>query len=138
VFSLTDSILIVSEDPEFVVRAQESLQSDGLRVVGCLGPAHTECVLDVAAICPLAFIYSIALIDSPPSGVFGHHWKQIPVGAYAERLQRAHPEMFVVLTGAPESFSGAQGEVAHTQDRALGLQLVRQLARTESRPIPTT
>lgn len=105
------TVLVVSEDPVLIHRASETLGPSGVRVTGCLGPAHSRCKLEDRSSCPLAEHAEVALVDSPSSGVFTCHWKVIQAGDYAERLQRAHPDCTVVLCGAPEGSTGPTGEV---------------------------
>lgn len=120
-------VLIVSESPEFLAEAHKALRPQGGRVIACLGPAQAPCFLDDRGSCPLAGHCAVVLVDSPPSGVFHHHWLEIPVGIYSERLQRAHPETLVLLVGAPVGSSGPTGEVAGVLDRASALDIVRSL-----------
>jgi hypothetical protein len=124
-----DEILLVSEDPQFVFEMQTSMDKQGLKVIGCLGPAHTHCnLIDDDSDCPLTTNAFLAIVDSPPSGVFNYHWKSEPAGIYAEKLARRHPECFVILCGAPTALAGASGEVAHVPDRAAALELLQWVA----------
>lgn len=120
-------VLVVSESPEFVAEAHKALRPSGARVIACLGPAQAPCYLDDEGSCPLAGHCAVVFVDSPPSGVFTCHSLQVQAGAYAERLQRAHPKTLVLLAGAPVGTSGPTGEVAQVADRDSGLDIVRSL-----------
>src|SRR5918994_6728454 len=115
---LLSNVLVVSEDPGFIVRVQALLRRDGVEVRGCLGPANVPCALKLEGVCPLAEGADVVLVDSPRSGSFMYEWASMPVGNYAERLARTHPEVSVILCGAPEGLSGAVGEVTHVESRA--------------------
>lgn len=121
-------VLIVSEDPALIHHASQELRDVGMRVVGCLGPAHSRCKLEDGETCSLARKAHVALVDSPSSGAFICHWKIVPSGDYAKRLQRAHPECKVILCGAPEGSAGASGEVIHAAHTSSALLLLRELA----------
>jgi hypothetical protein len=124
-----DEVLLVSEDPRFIVDMQTVMAERGLNVIGCLGPAHTHCdLIDDHADCPLADNAFMAIVDSPPTGVFNFHWKSEPAGTYAEKLASRHPDCFVVLCGAPVGLSGTSGEVAHVSDRPGAIQLLEWVA----------
>src|SRR5687767_2124635 len=92
------SVLIVSERPEYIVGAQQTLRPLGVKVVGCLGPCHGPCYLDEYDFCPLVGHADVAIVDTPQSGAFTHHWRELGAGTYAEELARLHPSCFVVLS----------------------------------------
>ena len=121
-------VLLVSEDPEFVVRANNELSGVGVRVTACLGPAHSSCLIDADGYCSLARNASAAIVDSPASGRFQCHWRSIPSGVYAERLARTHPDTFVLLAGADRGNPGRCGEVATTGSRDDALELILLMA----------
>ncbi len=121
------SVLVVSEDPVFIHTASETFRSSGVRVVGCLGPAHSRCILEEHDSCPLADRATIALVDSPATGAFTRYWKVVQSGSYAERLQRSHPDCTVILCGAPEGAAGPTGEVAHATSARSALALLHAL-----------
>lgn len=128
------SVLLVSERPEFIVGAQQTLRPLGVRVVGCLGPCHGPCYLDEYDSCPLAQHADVAIVDTPDSGSFSYHWKELPAGTYAEELARLHPSCFVVLcNGSQVGTAGASGEVAHVHDDVAALELVRSMATHPAR-----
>ena len=123
---MVDHVLVVSEDPGFIVRIQD-LRSDGVEVRGCLGPANNPCSLKLEGVCPLADGADVVVVDSPRSGSFLYEWASMPAGDYAERLARAYPEVPVILCGAPEGSSGAVGEVTHVANRAAAVDLLTAL-----------
>ena len=125
--SLLDHVLVVSEDPGFVVRVQELLRPDHVEVRGCLGPANNPCALKLEGVCPLAEGADVVIVDSPRSGSFLYEWASMPAGDYAERLARAYPEVPIILCGAPEGRSGAVGEVTHVRDRAAAVDFLLAL-----------
>jgi len=120
-------LLVVSEEPGFIVRMQELLRHDGVEVRGCLGPANNPCSLKLEGICPLAQGADLVLVDSPRSGSFIYEWASMPAGDYAERLSHAHPGRPVILCGAPVGSSGAVGEVTHIENRAAALDFLHVL-----------
>jgi hypothetical protein len=127
--AFSHKVLLVSEDPGFIVELETMMRGRGFEVLGCLGPAHTHCdLVDDHTDCPLAADAFVAIIDSPPSGAFEYQWKAEPAGLYAEKLAARHPDCFVVLCGAPLSLSGPTGEVAHVPDRVAAIQLMEWLA----------
>lgn len=105
-------VLVVSEDPAFIERVRGTVTELGIRVIACLGPTASPCFLDESGVCPLAAGVSIALIDAPPGGSFRYHWRQVPAAEYAERLQRAHPDTFVVVSSRDDCSPGPTGEIA--------------------------
>lgn len=122
-----DHVLVVSEDPRFIVRMQDLLRVKGVEIRGCLGPANTPCSLQSKAVCPLAEGAGLVIVDSPRSGSFVYEWSSMPAGRYAERLSRAHPGAPVILCGAPEGASGPSSEVTHVENRAAAEELLRAL-----------
>ena len=121
---LVNDVLVVSEDPGFIVRTQESLRPDGVEVRGCLGPANNPCSLRLEGVCPLAEGADVVIVDSPRSGSFLYEWASMPAGDYAERLARTYPGAPVILCGAPEGSSGAVGEVTHVANRAAAIDFL--------------
>ena len=105
-------VLVVSEDPAFIERVRATVTESGLRLIACLGPTASPCFLDDSGVCPLAAGASIALVDAPPGGSFRYHWHQVPAAEYAEKLQRAHPGTFVVVSSRDDSSPGPTGEIA--------------------------
>jgi hypothetical protein len=124
-------ILVVSEDPFFIEEANAVLSCAGARVVGCLGPAHTDCDLCVKGSCAFASSVAVVLVDSPRSGTFRYHTVGIPAGEYAEALQRHHPETHVMLCGAPVGSAGPTGEIARATDRHQALYVLTRLLRRD-------
>lgn len=118
------TVLLVSEDPGFIVDTQARFRPDGIRVIGCLGPGQDPCQLDSKGMCSLTSHSSVVVIDSPASGVFGRRWKTVPVGTYAEHLAAVHQDAFIILCGAPIGASGPTGEVAHVGDRTAATELI--------------
>lgn len=118
------SLLVVSEEPAIIHAAAETLKSSGVRVIGCLGPAHSHCNLEDHDSCPLADHATIALVDSPTTGSFTCHWKRVQSGTYAERLQSMHPGCAVILCGAPQGPAGPSGDVAHATSVGSALALL--------------
>jgi hypothetical protein len=123
-------ILLVTEDPYFIQETTAVLEWSGAKVISCLGPAHTDCYLYDKGSCPLARSVDIALVDSPQDGEFRYHATEIAAGAYAESLQRGHPQTHVVLCGAPEGFSGPTGEVGLVADHRQALFVLTRLLRS--------
>lgn len=108
-------VLVVSEDPSFIQRVRETVSEMGVRVIACLGPAASPCFLDDTGMCPLAAGVSVVLVDAPPGGAFRYHWHEIGAADYAERLQRAHPGTFVIVSSSGDTFPGPTGEIAVLQ-----------------------
>ena len=123
-------VLVVSEDPYFLDEASIVLGYDGVRVVGCLGPAHTACELYVNGSCPLTMHSDVVLVDSPKSGEFRYRLEAVPAGKYAEDLQRRHVGAHVLLCGAPIGRSGPTGEVSVLEDRREALFIITRFLRT--------
>lgn len=121
--SRTVTLLVVSEDPEFVERVRDRCRPSGARVVACLGPSQSPCLMDVKESCGLAANAEVVLVDSPPTGVFGGCWGTIPAGSYAEKLAARHPSTFVILV-APVGLAGPTGEVTSVSSRERALDLV--------------
>lgn len=117
-------VLVVSEDPSFIVEIQNECRAAGARTVGCLGPAHSPCYLDVTETCPLATESLLAIVDAPDSGSFRYHTRETTAGAYAEAIALRHPRTLVVLCGAGEG-DGPTGEVTCIDERADVLDLLR-------------
>ncbi|MGI8708921.1 MAG: hypothetical protein ACR2LG_12095 [Actinomycetota bacterium] len=134
---LSPRVLVVSEDPCFIERARAIVGTEGGRLIACLGPTASPCILDEKLVCPLAARTAVALVDAPAGGVFRHHWREIPAGDYAVRLQRAHPQTFVILSVLAVGQAGPTGEVAVGEGRDEALQqlvwLLRALAIARSR-----
>ena len=61
-------VLVVSEDQAFIERVRATVTELGIRLIACLGPTASPCLLDETGVCPLAAGASIALIDAPPGG----------------------------------------------------------------------
>lgn len=129
---LSPPVLVVSEDPFFIERARALIGSEGGRVVACLGPTASPCILDEKLVCPLAARAAVALVDAPAGGVFRHHWKEMPAGDYAARLQRAHPQTFVLLCVAAVGQAGPTGEVHVGEGRDEALRQLVWLLRTNA------
>jgi hypothetical protein len=125
----TTDIIVVSEDPYFIEEANAVLSRVGARVIGCLGPAHTDCDLYDKRLCALAGHAAIAIVDSPRSGTFRYHTVEYASGEYAEALQRRHPEAHVILWGAPVGGAGPTGEIATTETRRQALSVLTRLLR---------
>lgn len=123
--SKTMKALIVSEDPEFIFRAQEMMHGR-CKVVGCLGPVNTPCPLETEGRCSLAESADVVIVDAP-SGVFSHRSTSSPAGPYAGHLRAACPESLVVLE-SPDFVAGATGGTAHVSDRKHALALLKALA----------
>lgn len=119
-------VLAVSEDPDYIQDLRGAVEERGATLVACLGPAASPCFLDKREVCPLAASSDIVLIDAPPSGCFKNHSLEIEAGDYAERLQRAHPDILVVLV-APIEGAGPTGEVMVTEGRTSAYLLLDQL-----------
>lgn len=122
-------VLVVSEDPFFFDAVRTLVATEGGRVIACLGPAASPCILDRKDVCPLAAGSAIAIVDAPPDGVFRYHWKEISAGEYAERLQAAHQETYVLLSATEAGVTGPTGEVAVTVDRVETLHLLQWVLR---------
>lgn len=118
-------VLIVSEDPDFIEETRAVLQSKTAPVISCLGPAQSECELDVGGWCPLASHVGMVIVDAPQNGVFRWHQWELPAGSYASRLARIHPSAFVLLVGAEVGRSGPAGGVAHAADRSEALSIIQ-------------
>lgn len=123
-------VLVVSEDPFFIEAVRTLVVTEGGRVVACLGPAASPCILDQKDVCPLAAGSAIAIVDAPPEGVFRYHWKEISAGHYAERLQAAHPQTYVLLSATDAGVNGPTGEVAVTVGRVETLHLLQWVLRS--------
>jgi hypothetical protein len=126
-------VLLVTEDPFFIEEARSALGSDGIRMVACLGPAHSSCPLLEHGSCSIAEHVGVVLVDSPSTGAFSHHAFSIAAGEYAETLQSHHPSSRVLLSGAPVGHSGPTGEVICTEDRTQSLSLIRGLSKLEEK-----
>lgn len=122
------TILVVTEDPRFMERVRYRYREDGFKVVACLGPSQSSCLMDTNGTCGLVEHSSVVLVDSPRSGVFGGRWGTIPAGTYAEKLASRHPDAFVVLSAALGT-AGPTGEVATVRDRGAALCLIDWLLR---------
>lgn len=122
------NLLVVSEDPDFIVSMQDLLQRDGVQVRGCLGPANVPCSLKLQGTCRLAGEADVVLVDAPRSGSFLYEWASMPAGDYAERLSRAYPGLPVILCGAPEGRCGPTGELTHVGTRAGALEVLMSLS----------
>lgn len=121
------TILVVSENPELIHLAHERL-GDRLRVIGCLGPANSPCNLESRTTCPLAGHASLAIVDTPSSGVFHYHRKLVSATAYAEDLQRAHPHCTVILCGAPKGSCEETGNITTVPSTVSLLKLLEEIA----------
>lgn len=117
-------ILVVTEDPFFIEEVRDRFRPTGSKVMACLGPSQSPCLMEVSGTCTLAEHSSIVVVDSPRSGVFAGRWGMIPAGTYAEKLSQRHPDSFVILAGAPVGLAGATGEVASVRHRAAALDLI--------------
>lgn len=117
-------VLLVSEDPGFLIRARRDLWNAGVQTTACLGPAHTACLLDAEGFCSLAGHADVVIVDSPNSGSFERHTYSIGTGTYADRLARAHPDAVILLAGVPEGYAGGDGEVIQTDTRDQAVDLV--------------
>lgn len=123
------SVLVVSEDPEFIVRLQDRFRDRALRIYACLGPAQTPCRLKDQGRCPLVESVDMVVVDSPRSGAFVERGRVISAGGYATRLARAYPDLFVVLCDAPLAlFHKVPPEVARVSDRDAAVDLLTWLA----------
>ena len=120
-------VLVVTQDPHFIGAIQDVVVPAGGRVLGCLGPADSHCPLEERSVCPMAAHSDVVVVDSPPSGSFGHVGREVPAGLYAERLRRTHPGRLVLLCGAFPGLAGASGEVAHVEDRLKALATIEAL-----------
>lgn len=129
----TERVLVVSEDPFYIESVRSVAAPGGGRVIACLGPAASPCILDEKAICSLAETSNVVLVDSPPSGSFCSPLREISAGDYAERLQRAHPHTCVVLVDAAAASVGPTGEVAVVGDRTESLHLLKLILRAQQR-----
>lgn len=126
----TERVLVVSEDPFYIGSVRSVAAPEGGRVIACLGPAASPCILDEKALCPLAETSIVALVDSPPGGTFRGYLKESSAGGYAERLQRSHPHTYVVLVDVAAGSVGPTGEVAVVRDRAESLHLLKWILRS--------
>lgn len=108
-------VLVVSENPDFIERVRETVSELGVRVIACLGPAASPCFLDDTGTCPLAAGVSVVLVDAPPDGAFRYYWHAVGAADYAERLQRAHPGTFVIVSSRGDTSPGPTGEIAVLQ-----------------------
>ena len=127
--SSTDRVLVVTEDPDLIAQVRAIAEAEGARVIACLGPAASPCFLDDKGLCPLAATCRVVIVESPAQGSFKYHLTDIPAGAYAERLQRAHPETYVVLIPAVGALAGPTGEVAAVASREESLHLLSWILR---------
>jgi hypothetical protein len=98
------------------------------RSIACLGPAAGPCFLDERGSCPLAAGATVLVVDAPVGGSFKCHLYDMPAGEYTERLQRAHPQCYVLLV-AGRGWVGPTGEVAVANDRDDALQLLTSVLR---------
>jgi hypothetical protein len=130
-------VLVVSEDPFFIEEARAVLSCCGARVIGCLGPAHSDCDLYVKGSCALAASAAVAVVDAPRSGAFRYHHVDIGAAEYGEALQHRHPETHIILCGGREGSVGPTGEIAVTKERHEALYvLTRMLRANEERTAP--
>ena len=130
-------VLVVSEDPEFLVAAREVLAKAGVRMSGCLGPAQSSCLLDTEGRCSLADRARVAIVDAPSSGSFERHTRSIQAGTYAERLADARPGALVVLAGVAEGSAGGCGDVVHARSRQEALDLIGLTWSSSTDEVPT-
>ena len=133
----TPSVLVVSEDPEFLVSAREVLAAAGVRMTGCLGPAQSSCLLDTDGRCSLADRARVAIVDAPPSGSFERHTRSIQAGTYAERLAETKRDGVVVLVGVAEGSAGGCGDVVHARTRQEALDLIGLTWSSSTDGVPT-
>ena len=124
-------VLVVTEDPNFVEQARETLIGDGANVVACLGPVQSECLLDSDGGCSLAARARVVIVDPPPGGFFRRYEQHVAADVYAERLVRFHPGLFVLLAGDGEVGIG-RGGVAHARDRSGAVAIAHDLVRPRS------
>lgn len=124
-----DRVLVVTEDPSLITEVRAVADSEGTRVIACLGPAASPCFLDDKGLCPLAASCRVVIVESPPGGSFKHHLTDIAAGDYAARLQRAHPGSYVLFIPARNALSGPTGEVAVVTDRSDSLHLLTWILR---------
>lgn len=117
-------VLIVSEDPEFIASAQESVRGSDVQVIACLGPTHGRCDLYEDGACRLLPAVDSVLVDAPESGEFRYHVDRVTAGKYAEDLQRAHPSAHVYLCGIREGMAGPTGDVTVLADRGVARELL--------------
>lgn len=117
-------VLIVSEDPEFIASAQESVRGSDIQVIACLGPTHGRCDLYEDGACRLLPAVDSVLVDAPATGEFRYHVDRVSAGRYAEDLQRAHPSAHVYLCGIHEGMAGPTGEVTVLADRGIARELL--------------
>lgn len=130
-------ILVVSEDPFFIEHVRELVEFEGGRVIACLGPAASPCILDRKAVCPLAATSSVVIVDSPPAGAFRYHLTGIAAGDYAARLQRAQADSYVILIAHPGSLIGPTGDVTVVGDRDQGTHLLTWVMHTLANKHPS-
>ena len=122
-------VLVVSERPELLHYAFETLRPLGMTVVGCLGPALGPCKLDTSNECPLAVHSNVVIIDSPACGAFTDHLRAIPAADYAANIAERHPDTFPILCGAPEAAGGATGDTAQASSALAVIEMLRQVAQ---------
>ena len=127
-----DRILVVTEDPSFIEQVRAAFDGEGTDVIGCLGPTASTCFLLVEGLCPLAEGCRVVVVESPPGGSFKNHLTDIVAGDYAERLQRAHPDAFVLLIPASSDPSGPTGEIAVVGDRRESIHLLTWVSRASA------
>jgi hypothetical protein len=116
-------VLVVSEDPHFIERVRDLTLAERGRAVACLGPAASPCFLDESEYCPLASKSRTIIVDAPAGGSFRGCSGEIPAGSYAERVQRAHSDAYVLLIATP-TFLGPTGEGIVVGDRDEALELL--------------
>ena len=127
-----DRILVVSEDAFFIEDARDKVGAEGGQVIACLGPAASPCELDREPMCPLAAGCGFVLVDAPPSGAFRYHDRDLQAGTYAERLQRAHPDSYVILIAPNLAEVGRTGEVAPVTRRTDALNIITWILRSDA------
>lgn len=116
------SVLVVSEDPYFIASIRKRFAGVGA-VVACVGPGDGRCNLDLKDSCRLVEHADVAIVDSPPSGVFSWAWHKVPATDYAERIAAHYLDTFVILCGVADPLPGGSGEVAIAPDRESGVEL---------------
>ena len=131
---MKNDVLVVSERPELLHHAFETLRPLGMTVVGCLGPALGPCKLETGVDCPLALHSDVVIIDTPPCGAFTNHVKVVPAADYAADIAAKHPDTFPILCGAPEAISGATGDTAQASSALSVIEMLRQLAQISRVP----
>jgi hypothetical protein len=127
-------VLVVSERPELLHHAFETLRPLGISVVGCLGPALGPCKLETSDECPLAAHSNVVIVDSPACGAFTDHLRAIPAADYAADIATKHPDTFPILCGAPEAVGGATGDTAHATNALAVIEMLRQVAQIARMP----